>query len=227
MLGEIMKFILIILYFFLLVSCKTETQKENPNGIENETTEIPRFPNLEIEVVKSILESYNHSTKPPIPLLPLHKEYDKEYEIRMNLYFDSIHEIWNQTVFEFFIYDSLSNIKYSSIVNYLDSSFKIDSLSEVFNSQKFTFNVNDIKSDKIKIVNDSFKSYEDLDTIWNRYQFNGTFAFSKMIFNSDKNQVVLHYSYHCGKHCGGGYIIKLKKVNNSWEKLQAELISVE
>jgi hypothetical protein len=38
-----------------------------------------------------------------------------------------------------------------------------------------------------------------------------------MLFNQDKSQVILCYSFSCGIYCGGSYALKLKKTENGYQ----------
>ena len=60
-------------------------------------------------------------------------------------------------------------------------------------------------------------SDSDLDKSVNTAFSTGLFTFSEIVFNKKHTRAILEYSFVCGRLCGHGNIVTLKKVRNHWK----------
>jgi hypothetical protein len=80
-----------------------------------------------------------------------------------------------------------------------------------------------IDFEKIKL-NQNYKlkdlsKFPNRDTIWKtkyNFIFSGVFSVSRIQFDKEKKYGVLSAGFVCGSHCGQGFRIFIKKVNDKW-----------
>jgi hypothetical protein len=78
------------------------------------------------------------------------------------------------------------------------------------------------KNDPQNLVMKVIDSHEpvsdsDLDKSINTAFSTGLFTCSEIIFNKKHTRAILEYSFVCGRLCGHGNIVTLKKVRNHWK----------
>lgn len=102
---------------------------------------------------------------------------------------------------------------FSKTMDTIPSEFKVlDSIPykveiEKFESRKFTLKyISELKPD------------EEFENWSKKYpKFVGLLAFSKIYFDSNKENGILKVRYLCGGKCGLGYLVYLKKINGKWK----------
>ena len=60
-------------------------------------------------------------------------------------------------------------------------------------------------------------SDSDLDKSLNTAFSTGLLTFSEIVFNKKHTRAILEYSFFCGRLCGHGDIVILKKVRKHWK----------
>jgi hypothetical protein len=48
------------------------------------------------------------------------------------------------------------------------------------------------------------------------FEFGGIMQFSRIYFNAENNKAIFYCSYFCGRDCGSGNMVYLKKSSNKW-----------
>lgn len=224
-----MKSTLLFIFVLALFSCdsKKVNNEELSFRLEEEMLESEV---LEIQIIQTILdEAKKVSPKPPQILIMEPGESMVDFQTRKDHLHEDIHNKWDKTTFEFIVIDTLFAFNDKFPFEFLDSTFSLDSKSSIYLEDVTLVNLTLIKQDGFKLIEQpKFDSlyFQNLGELFRKDEFNSIYSFSKMLFNSDKSQVIFSYSYVCGGHCGAGFVVKMRMVNDGWAVQESNMIWV-
>jgi len=141
-------------------------------------------------------------------------KYKKEVEERKKLNIDT-------TYLVIAISDTLiSRENYSRDLERIKSErSEYDELISIYrkgNKEKRKIGIDKLrKFDKYKLIYSSELSREKHYSEY-QFEFGGELQFSRIYFNTENNRALFYCSYYCGRDCGSGNMIFLKKSNNKW-----------
>ncbi len=85
-------------------------------------------------------------------------------------------------------------------------------------SKKYKVNLNRLKADpKLKFKYRS--EFPEGSEMWSKeydFHLSGTTGFSRILFDKTKSYGILHSGFGCGKFCGTGFRVLIKKENGKW-----------
>jgi len=207
---KILRQIPFLLSIFILFSCNDTKKSENfeknvfyqliPQMIDNSCLlPSPPFTENKREEYKKLLDSIKNSNK-VVAISDTIYGYNK----------DEIKQIVLQK--EFYI-DKTESYEKKIIIN-LDS-LKIPLNIHIKNSTKLT--------DLAKYWKDG-KNWSDYPSL---KDLKCTMSFSRIIFNKNKSKGFFTFGVGCGKHCGSGFNVWIKKINGKWiiEKQESTWVS--
>lgn len=118
--------------------------------------------------------------------------------------------------------DNRNKLKQHFGENVIDDSSQIMTENYRINFEKIILNQN------FKLIDRS--KFPNRDAIWKtkyNFIFSGVFSVSRIQFDKEKKYGVLSAGFVCGPHCGEGFRIFIKKVNDKWiiDKVEGTWVS--
>ncbi|QOG04497.1 hypothetical protein [Flavobacterium sp. MDT1-60] len=106
----------------------------------------------------------------------------------------------------------------------LSEDFEKHFNSKIFISKEkketeYIFDFKKIKLDNKFLIKDIAQFPKDKKTIWKAkydFIFGGVVSFSRIQFDKNRQFGILDGGFVCGRHCGQGFRIYIKKINNKW-----------
>lgn len=229
----------LIYVIFLCFSCSQEKQRSKFLMSNEEQKVIDDvFASLIYEL--KIIDSRKRFVPPPPPFSPdaTNNEHTKKYKSKeemdeafwnakedYKIYIDTtdfapLNIVVNDSVLGYnkkwlkSWYEEDNRLEFIDTTN-IKKAFKID-LSNIKLSKdyilKYTSDL-ELPIDKLK-NNERLKYPVQQKHLW---QYTGTLFLHRLYFNKDRNYGVMQVGYNCGKLCGCGYVVFVKKVDNKWQ----------
>ena len=198
------KNLFITFLLFTLVNC---TQKSNTDNFQNEV-----YSQIFHEIIDSCVVNIE-----PIEFQENVTEKEKDD------YNNEMLKIRNQKRL-IAIYDTVSGYRKDDFDENIFKNFRTNWVKS--DSSNFVININNsnikanntlIKASKLPNLEKAFKDYKTWDEYEDLKNLDVEISFRRIFFNDIKTEGFLQIGVICGKLCGQGYDIWIKKIDNEWK----------
>lgn len=140
---------------------------------------------------------------------------------KLSIWKENFNKIKKDTSKIIFAFDPLLKISHEKLDTDFENHF---TGKKIFHSKKnenlnYTFDFEKINlNNKFNLKNISYFS-KDIHKIWEtkyNFVFSGIIKFSRIQFDLEKKFGIIEGGFYCGRLCGQGFLIFIKKENNKW-----------
>ena len=183
------------------------------------------------ELIPELVDRSCLALPPPPP--PLNTSEKSDYLNREKQYLKLVDSL-NKSSKTIAISDSIYNFDEEEIVNIkpkIDFEFQPSiykkKIALDFKHIKFKPNIKLIDNSEIDKVRQQLQDGKNWEEIPSLKGLQCTMSFSRIILNKENNKGFFTFGVGCGKHCGSGFNVWIKKVNEKWiiEKRESTWVS--
>jgi hypothetical protein len=200
------------LLFFLLLFIFSCSKTEKNEDLEK---------NIFYDLIPELVDRSCLALPPPPPPLD---QFDKTNYIEKEKKYLKLVDSLNKSSKTIALNDTIFNISDSELIdlkpklnfNYSNTDNYNQKIVLNLNSVKFKPNIKLLKNKEIIKVYKQLQDGKSWDEIPTLKGLQCTISFSRIILNTEKNKGFFTFGVGCGRHCGSGFNVWIKKINGKW-----------